>query len=134
METLPTSVSVTNRARDARRERTRQQKRCEVCRERFEPKRGDAKYCSPACRQGAHRERVLAAERQRRVDAEMMAEYDAKLGWPETAAQTRSEHARSADTPPSPVPLQRSYGTGDQCSSLETQCLSPRFSGGLREL
>lgn len=30
---------------------------CEVCHEEFTPQRADARYCSPACRQRAYRER-----------------------------------------------------------------------------
>src|SRR5262245_39645219 len=30
---------------------------CATCRKQFEPKRKDAKYCTPACRQAAHRHR-----------------------------------------------------------------------------
>jgi len=33
---------------------------CATCEEAFEPSRSDAKYCSPACRQRAYRERKTA--------------------------------------------------------------------------
>jgi hypothetical protein len=34
---------------------------CDVCGERFTPKRSDARYCSNACRQDAYRKRKLGA-------------------------------------------------------------------------
>jgi hypothetical protein len=46
-----------DRSRQRRRQRE-QQHACAQCGVRFEPKRGDARYCSSACRQAAYRQRV----------------------------------------------------------------------------
>lgn len=41
-----------------RRLRQRTNRVCPECGKKFTPRRGDAKYCSPACRQRAHRKRL----------------------------------------------------------------------------
>ena len=47
--------------REQRAER-RENITCEICGEAFTPKRADAKYCSPACRQRAYREREVTSD------------------------------------------------------------------------
>jgi hypothetical protein len=62
---------------------------CLVCGETFEPQRATARYCSPACRQRAHRQRRTA---EPRVDTRIEA-LEKKLRWrrwdetPEEAAE-----------------------------------------------
>jgi hypothetical protein len=46
--------------RQRRRRAMRPPKPCEICGAKIEAKRRDAKHCSPACRQKAHRQRVTA--------------------------------------------------------------------------
>jgi hypothetical protein len=50
------------RARRAYRQATRPRQRCLVCEEWFRPERSDSRYCSPACRQRAYRQRRHAAD------------------------------------------------------------------------
>jgi hypothetical protein len=54
---------VANQARRVDRERHRQ-KRCAMCRNPFAATRRDSRYCSPACRQRAYRQRRGAEERR----------------------------------------------------------------------
>lgn len=42
---------------------------CATCRRRFTPARGDARYCSAACRQRAHRARANLDDLDRRIEA-----------------------------------------------------------------
>jgi predicted nucleic acid-binding Zn ribbon protein len=44
-------------ARQRRAEARGPSRQCVVCNEAFEPARADARYCSPACKQKAHRDR-----------------------------------------------------------------------------
>jgi hypothetical protein len=43
-------------------------KKCPGCGERFRPDRADARYCSPACRQRAHRARSEASGLDREIE------------------------------------------------------------------
>jgi hypothetical protein len=43
--------------------------RCCVCSKRFNPGRRDARYCSPACRQQAHRARAQQDDLRREIEA-----------------------------------------------------------------
>jgi hypothetical protein len=44
-----------DKARKRRADERGPSRECIVCHEHFEPKRNDAKYCSSACKQKAHR-------------------------------------------------------------------------------
>jgi hypothetical protein len=43
------------------RARRRVPRACSICGVEFKPNRGDARYCSPACKQRAYRQRLVAA-------------------------------------------------------------------------
>lgn len=62
------------------RERHRARCLCAACGEQFTSPRSDARYCSPACRQKAYRDRLAAEAAERARTAALLAEYDARLG------------------------------------------------------
>ena len=43
--------------------------RCVACERKFTPRRSDGRYCSPACRQRAYRERGRFEELERELEA-----------------------------------------------------------------
>lgn len=47
--------------RNSSRRLERQEHKCETCRQPFTPPRADSRYCSPACRQKAYRQRATEA-------------------------------------------------------------------------
>jgi hypothetical protein len=53
----------------AKTSRTVTQRTCSTCRHKFKPKRKDAKYCSAACRQRAHRAREGLDDIDREIEA-----------------------------------------------------------------
>ena len=71
--------------------------RCAACDDPFEPKRLDAKYCSPACRQRAHRRRRVTAKTT--FADEQLNRCNAKL--PQTRLDT--------------CPIDVQSGTSDSC-------------------
>ena len=68
----------TDRQRAAR-EGLRSRRQCSACGEFFAAPRGDARYCSPACRQKAYRERKSAQAATRAAGAALIASYSAGL-------------------------------------------------------